>query len=329
MPTDRRRLIIGGMAFAGAAGAAPFVATRARAQSFPARPVRTIVAYAPGGATDVVARLIIGKIGEQLGKQFYVENLAGGSGNIGMAQAAKAAPDGYTMLAAFSSFVVNPTLFRRVPYNPENDFDPVSLAVTSTTVMVVNPSLPAKSMRDLVALVRARPGTYSYASAGTGTQSHLVGEQVRLELGLDMVHVPFNGGAPSMASVVGGHTPIGFGAPAVIVPLAADGQLRALAVASHRTPTLPDIPTMTEAGYPGIEGDSWVGFVVPAGTLKEVVGFLNFEIVKSLEAPNIKARLAGLGYDPVASTPEEFGRRIKSELVTWAKVIKAANIPLQ
>jgi len=315
---------------AGAVAAAPMLPRRAGAQNYPARAVRAIVAYAPGGVTDVVARLIVGKVGEQLGRQFYVENLAGGSGNIGMGQAARAVPDGYTVLAAFSSLVINPTLFDRVPYDPEKDFDPVSLAVTSTTVLVVNPAVPVQSMGELVALVRANPGTYSYASAGAGTQSHLVGEQVRLALGLDMVHVPFNGGAPATAAVMAGHTQIGFAAPTVVVPQVQDGKLRALAVTSRtRTRTLPDVATMTQAGYPDIEGDSWVGFLVPAGTPKDIIALLNREVVKSIAPPEMEERLATLGYDPVASTPEEFGKRISAELATWRKVIRAANIKAQ
>jgi tripartite-type tricarboxylate transporter receptor subunit TctC len=312
---------------AGASAAAPILARRALAQSFPARPVRVIVPFAPGGFTDVTARLIAGKIGERLGRQVYVENLSGGSGNIGMGQAAKAAPDGYTMLAAFSSFVINPSLFDRVPYDPVKDFDPVSLAVTSSTVFAVNPALPVTTVAELIALIRASPGKFSYASAGTGTTSHLAGEQFRLALALDIVHVPFSGGAPSFASVVAGHTPVGFGSPTVAVPLIRDGRLRALAVTSKvRTQTLPDVPTMTEAGYPDIEGDTFVGFVVPARTPKEIIGVLNREIVKSMASPDMRERLAMLGNEPVGSTPEEFGKRIKAEIATWGRVIRAANI---
>jgi len=321
MPTDRRRLITGALAL-GVAGAP------VRAQSaYPARPVRVIVPFTPGGVTDVVTRLIWGKVGEQMGRQFYVENIAGGSGNVGMGQAARAAPDGYTILMAFSSLVINPAMFERVPFDPVNDFDPVSLAVTSTTVIVVNNDLPVSNIRELVALIRANPGKFSYASAGTGTTSHLAGEQFRLALAPDLVHVPFGGGAPAMASVVAGHTPIGLGAPTVAVPLANDGKLRALAVTSRtRTRMLPDVPTMAESGYADIEGDSFVGFVVPAGTPKDVIALLNREIVKSLATAEMKERQATLGNDVIASTPEEFGRRIRADLATWAKVIKVANI---
>jgi tripartite-type tricarboxylate transporter receptor subunit TctC len=322
MTTDRRRFIAGTLALSVPA------ATPARGQpAYPNRPVRVIVPFAPGGVTDVVARLIAGKVSEQLGRQFYVENIVGGSGNVGMGQAARAAPDGYTMLTAFSSYVINPALFERVPYNPVNDFDPLSLAVTSTTVIAVNVELPVSTIKELVALIRANPGKLSYASAGTGTTSHLAGEQFRLALAPDLVHVPFGGGAPAMASVVAGHTPVGMGTPTVVAPLVNDGKLRALAVTSKvRTQTLPQVPTVAESGYPDIEGDSFVGFVVPAGTPKEVIALLSREIVKSLGTRDMKERLAMLGNDVVASTPEEFGLRIRAELLTWAKVIKAANI---
>jgi len=312
-----------------AAGAAALASAsrRARAQNYPARSVRVIVPFGAGGVTDTFARLMAQKLGERLGQQFYVENVAGASGNIGTAQAAKSAPDGYTLLFAFSSYVVNPTLFDRIPYDPHKDLDPVSLAVTSTTVLCVHPSVPAKTVEELVALIKANPGKYSYASAGTGTQAHLAGEQFRLSLALDLVHIPYNGGAPAIAAVVAGHTPFGFVTPTASIALIREGNVRALAVTSKkRSRILPDVPTMTEAGYPDIEGDNWVGILVPAGTPRDIIGLLHREVAASIAQPEMTARLAELGYDPVASTPEEFNDRIKSEIETWAKVIRAARI---
>ena len=312
-----------------AAGAAlmPAVSRNALAQAYPTRPVRSIVAFAPGGVTDTFARLMAQKLGEHLGQQFYVENIAGATGNIGTGQAARAAPDGYTLLFAFSSYVVNPTLFNKIPYDPYKDFEPVSLAVSSTTVITVNPAVPAKSVRELVALIRANAGKYSFASAGAGTQAHLAGEQFRLSQGLDLVHIPYNGGGPAIAAVVGGHTPIGFSSPAASIPQIKEGNVRALAITRKtRSPILPDVPTMIEAGYPEIEGDSWVGILVPAGTPKDIIGLLNREVVKIIAAPDMEARLEELGYDPVGSTPEEFAARIKVEIETWAKVIRAAHL---
>jgi tripartite-type tricarboxylate transporter receptor subunit TctC len=318
------------MQIAGAAAAIPFFSPLAQAQSYPSRAVRVIVPYAPGGVTDIVARLIAQKLSEQLGKQFFVENVVGASGNIGTSQAAKSAPDGYTILGAFSSYVVNPTLFDKIPYDPYKDFDPVTLATTSTTVLVIHPSVAAETVKDLVALVRANPGKYSYSSAGAGTQSHLAGEQFRLSLGLDIVHVPFAGGGPAAASLIGGHTPIGFNSPTTVVQHIKDGKLRALGITgARRSQSLPDVPTMAEGGYPDIKGDSWVGFLVPAGTPKDIVALLNREIAKVLALPDVKERLVTLGSDGVASTPEEFEQRIKTEIDTWGKVIRAANIKVQ
>jgi tripartite-type tricarboxylate transporter receptor subunit TctC len=311
----------------GGAAALPVLPGLVFALDYPTRSVRVIVAFAPGGVTDTFARLMAQKLGEHLGKQFYVENIAGATGNIGTGQAAKAAPDGYTLLFAFSSYVVNPTLFGKVPYDPYNDFEPVTLAVVSTTVVTVHPSVPAKTVKELVALIRANPGKYSYSSAGAGTQAHLAGEQFRVSLGLDLVHVPFNGGGPAIAAVVGGHIPIGFSSPAASIPQIKEGNVRALAITSkRRSQILPDVPTMTEAGYPEIGGDSWVGILVPAGTSKDIIGLLNREVLKIIAMPDMEARLAELGYDPVASTPEEFALRIKAEIESWAKVIQGAHI---
>jgi len=312
-----------------AAGAAALSAVSriARAQAHPTRPVRAVVAFAPGGVTDTFARLMAQKLTEQLGKQVYVENIAGASGNIGTGQVAKAAPDGYTILFAFSSHVVNPTLFARVPYDPIKDFDPVTLAVASTTVLTVNPSVPAKTVKELVDLIKANPGKYSFGSAGAGTQAHLAGEQFRLSLGLDLVHVPFGGGGPAVAAVVAGHTPISFVSPQAAMQHVREGTVRALAVTSKtRSQIFPNVPTMAEAGYPDIEGDGWVGILVPAGTPAEIIAILYRDSAKILAQPDMKERLAALGYDVVASTPKEFAARIAVEIEMWAKVIRAANI---
>ena len=302
----------------------------ANAQDYPNHPVRVIVPYAPGGVTDTFARILSQQLSERFGRQFYVENIAGGSGNIGTGQAARATPDGYTLLVAFSSFVVNPTLFDRLPFDPIKDFEPITLAVSSTTVLVIHPAVQAQSVRELVALIKENPGKYSFASAGTGTQSHLAGEQFRLLLGLDLVHVPFNGGAPAAASVIAGHTPIGFTSPTAAMQQVKDGKVRALAITGKtRSQTMPQVETMTEAGYPDIKGDSWVGLLAPAGTPKELVSRLHREIVAILAVADVRERLLTLGDDPVANTPDEFAQRIKDEIGMWGDIIRQANIKPQ
>jgi tripartite-type tricarboxylate transporter receptor subunit TctC len=312
-----------------AAGAAalPFVPHVVWAQAYPTRPVRAVVAFAPGGVTDTFARLMSQKFTEQLGKQVYVENIGGASGNIGTGQVAKAAPDGYTVLFALNSHVVNPTLFARVPYDPIKDFEPVSLAVASAAVITVNPAVPARTVKELVDLIKANPGKYSFGSAGAGTAAHLAGEQFRLSLGLDLVHVPFNGGAPAAYAVVAGHTPVNFGSLQSAMEHVKAGTVRALAVTSKtRSQVFPDVPTMREAGYPQVEGDSWIGILVPAGTPANVIAVLHRVSAKILTQPDMKERLTAIGYEVVASTPEEFATRIKFETENWAKLIRAANI---
>ena len=297
------------------------------AQAYPVRPVRMIVPFAPGGPTDVAARLMAQQLSEQLGKQFYVENMAGASGNIGTGQAARAAPDGHTLLVAVNSHIINPTLFDHVPYDPYNDFEPVTLAVAFASVLAVNPSLPARTVKDLVTLIKSNSGKYSYASPGTGTPSHLLGEQFRVTLGLDLVHVPFGGSGPAMAAVVAGHTPIGFAALSAAAPYATDRKLRALAVMSKaRSQTLADVPTIEEAGYPGLDGDGWIGVLVPAGTPTWIVSLLNREIVKAITQPDLSERLAAIGLGQVGSTPEEFARQMRAESEKWKKVIRAAGL---
>ena len=248
-----------------------------------------IVPFAPGGPTDVCARLIAQKLSESTGRRFYIENITGAGGNIGTGQAAKAQPDGYTVLITVNSHVMNPIMYDRVPYDPYKDFDPVTLAVTFGSVLAVNPSVPATTVKDLVTLIRAGSVKYSFGSPGVGTPSHLVGEQFRLSLGLDLVHVPYGGGGPAIASVVAGHTPIAFAALSAAAPQARERKLRVLALMSKsRSQLLPDVPTIAEAGYQDLDGDGWVGILVPAGTPKEIVAMLHREVVRIIAIPEIK-----------------------------------------
>jgi tripartite-type tricarboxylate transporter receptor subunit TctC len=326
MNSNRRRFL----SCAGIAAASLAASMPAPAQTYPAHPVRAIVPYPPGGATDIIARPILHELSRRLGQQFHVENVPGASGDIGTAKAARAAPDGYTLLFAYSSHVVNLSLFDRVPYDPIKDFAPVTLAVTSPAVLSVHPAFPAKTLEELISLIRTQPGKYAYASGGTGTQPQLAGEQLRLSLGLDLAHVPYNGGAPALVSMIGGHTPIGFSTLSPAVPHIKSGKLRALAISGRkRSPSVPDVPTMSEAGYPNIEGDTWVGVLAPAGTDARVVSLLHREIVGILVQPAMKERLVELGYEPVGNSPDEFAAQIRDEIPKWAKMIRSAGIKAQ
>jgi len=298
--------------------------------TYPTHTVKMIVPFAPGGPTDVIARVIGQKLSERLGKPFIVENRAGAGGNIGMAAAAGAPPDGYTLLVVSSSFVVNPTLYAKKAYDPYKDFAPITLAAASPNVLVVHPSVPARSVKELVDYFKANPSKRSFASPGVGTTPHLSGELFRLSQGLDLTHVPQNGAGPAITSTVGGHTPVAFTALPPASPHVKQGALRALAVtSSKRSPALPDVPTMAEAGFPNQEADTLQGILAPAGTPKPIIELLHREVVSILALPEVKEKLSGLGFDPVGSTPDEFAARIKNEIERWGKVIKDAGIRVE
>src|SRR3984957_8169558 len=297
------------------------------AQGYPNRSVRVVVGFPAGGPTDVIARLVSQSLSESLGQQFYIENLGGAGGNSPSARAARAPPDGYTIMAISPGFMVNPSLYAKVPYDPIKDFSPVTLVASSPNVLSVYPELPAKSVRELIDLVQANPGKYSFAQPGTGSTPHLAGELFKLKFGLDLVTVPFNGAALAINSTLGGHTPV---VPTALPPAMAnikDGKLRGLAVLSlERAAVLPDVPTMAEAGVPDQESDTLTGVVVPAGTPQEIIDRWHDEIARIVASPEVKQRLQDLGFDPVADTPLHFGERIKTEIAKWAKVVHDANI---
>src|SRR5215468_7861319 len=298
--------------------------------NYPDKPVKIIVPFAAGGPTDVVARLIATKLSERLGKQFYVENITGAGGNTGMGQAARSMPDGYTILFVSSSYVVNPNLYPKIPYDPYRDFLPVTVAGDAPNILLVHPSVPANTVSELVDYIKAHPGKISYASAGTGTTPHLSGELFRLRLKLYIVHVPFNGAAPAIQSLTGGHTPMGFTSLPPAIPLIQDGKIRPLAVsAEKRVAALPSVPTLGEAGLPDQEADTMQAVLVPAGTPRGIVDFLYREIKAIVALPDIRERFAVLGLDPLTNTPEEFAAQIKKEIAKWGKVIRDANIKIQ
>jgi tripartite-type tricarboxylate transporter receptor subunit TctC len=290
--------------------------------------VRLIVPFAAGGPTDIIARVLTQRLPDSWRRQVYVENIPAGASNIGTAMAAKAPPDGHTLLVVSGSVVVNPSLYAGITWDPVRDFAPISLIAASAHILAVHPLVPANNVRELVALVKANPGKFSYASPGAGTTGQLAGELFKLPLGLDLLHVPFNGANPALTSTVGGHTPILFAALPGVAPSIRDGKLRALAMTgAKRSPGLPDVPTMAEAGFPDQESIFPQGLVAPAGTPSDIIASWHREVARIVALPDVAERLAAIGFEPVANRPEEFGTWIKAELSKWAMVIRDAKIP--
>ena len=303
------------------------VAPDARAQRYPARPIRLVVSVAAGGTNDVTARMIAQKLTEAWGQQVFVDNVPGGGEIVGTGQVAKAEPNGYTALFATGAFTLNPSLHSKLPYDTLKDFTPVTLVASGPHALTVHPSVPAKDVNELVALVRANPGKYSFASSGANTQPRLVGELFKLKFGLDLVHVPFNGGGPAMISTIGGHTPIAFTSLGNAAPSIKDGKLRALALTSaRRLAEFPDVPTMAEAGLPELVTGSMQGVVLPARTPKPIVDRWHTDVAKIVALPEIRDRLIGFGLEPVANTPQEFEAWIKAEIEKWGEAMQAAKI---
>jgi tripartite-type tricarboxylate transporter receptor subunit TctC len=323
MTLSRRQFLqVGATAFAATAGS-----SSAWAQAYPARPIRMIVPVAAGGPVDVINRLIVQELSERWGRQFHVDNIPTGASNVATAMAAKAPADGYTVLAVTTAFVINPSLYIKLGYDPFNDFAPVSLVGASPHVMVVNPSLPARNANELVTLVKSNPGKYSYASPGTGQSGQLAGERFRLACGLDLTHVPFNGAVPAITSTIAGHTPIAFMSLAAAATGIKDGKLRALATTgAKRSAVFPDVPTMAEAGIPDQESSFWQGIVFPVGTPRDIIDRWHFETVGIVALPSIKQRMAAMNLEPVVNTPDEFTAWIKAEVPRWQRVIADARI---
>ena len=294
---------------------------------YPEKPVRLVVPFPPGGVVDVMARLLAPHLSERFGRNFYVDNHPGAGGSIGAAHAAGQPADGYAVMITSSSFMVNPSLNAKVPYDPIKDFSAVTIAAASPNVLVVHPSLPARSVLELVELVEKNPNKYGFASAGTGTTPHLSGELFRLSQKLDLVHVPFPGAGPALASAVAGHTPIAFTGVPGAAGQVKGMKLRALAVTSaQRSSAMPEVPTMEEAGVKGQEAETLISVLVPAGTPDRVIATLNAEVARIVKLPQVRERLASLGFDPVATTPEEASKRIREEIEKWGDVIRQAKI---
>jgi len=295
--------------------------------SYPTRPIRIIVPTSPPGGADVVARSIAPGLSERLGQQVIVDNRAGASTMMGGELAAKAPPDGYTLVMGISTLAINPSTFKHVPYDALRDFVPITHAAIQPLLLVVHPSIPVKTVKELVALAKARPGDVIYSSPGFGTNPQMGMELFLFMSGTRMLHVPYRGGGESIIAVVSGHVAVTVASMLGTMPQVRSGRLRALGVTSaKRVPAVPDIPTIAEAGVPGYESLQWYGLLAPAGTTKEIVARLNKEAVAVLRIPEILARLAADGAEVVASTPEEFGAYIRAETEKWAKVTKAAGI---
>jgi tripartite-type tricarboxylate transporter receptor subunit TctC len=310
-----------------AASLASAATNTAAVATWPDHPVKVIVGFTPGGPTDLVARLVAQKLTEQTGKNFYVENVPGAGGNVGAVKAAQSTPDGYTILVTGGNITNNPFLYAHAGYDPLKDFDAVSVVAATPVVLAVHPSVPARTVKELVDWIHANPGKESYASPGTGTPPQLTGALFVHALNLDLVHVPFNGGGSAVEATVGNHTPISFGAMAPAVPLIKSGDLRALAVTGkERSPALPDVPTMAESGFPEVEGATWTAVAVPAGTPKEIIAQLHDMIVKSLGEADVKDKLAAMAYAPIGNSPEECEAFFKSEMAKWGKVIQDAGL---
>lgn len=306
------------------------IASPGRAQTageaYPTRPVRIIVPFGAGGPGDLFARMVAQKLSDDLGRAFYVENHPGAGGNIGTGLAARAAPDGYTLVVVSSTFMINPSLYPKVPYDPIRDFAPITIAATTPNVVMVNPTVPAHSVAELVDLIRA--GRYrNYAMGGSGTPSHLSGEMFKLALKLDLTAIPFGGGGPAVASVIAGHTPISFSALAPAAAAMKQGLLRALAVTSKtRTRILPEVPTLEEAGFPGQENDTPQGLLAPAGTPRPIIDLLYAKIASAMTSPDMREKMLAIGFEPMTARPDEFAARIQADIPRWAKLVRDANI---
>jgi tripartite-type tricarboxylate transporter receptor subunit TctC len=299
----------------------------AQSPNYPDHPIKLIVPVPPGGSTDALARIISVKLSENLGQQVVVENRPGAAGNVAFAIAAKTPPDGYTLLIVASNFVVNPGLYPQVAYDPINDFAPITYIASAPSLLVAHPSVPAKDLKELVALIKANPGKFNYASPGAGSAQHLAGEMFKLNAGVDITHIPFNGAGPAIASVLGSQVQLTFASLPAAQPHVTAGKLRAYAITNAvRSPAAPDVPTFIESGYPGVESDHLQGLLAPAGTPAPIIARLNSEMVKVINQPETRKRLIDLGFVPVGNSPEEFGAIIKFQIGKWSKLVKEAGI---
>jgi len=297
--------------------------------AYPSKPIRLISPYAAGGSVTIVAHMIGQRLAEGLGQQVIVDNRPGGNTIIGSEALAKSAPDGYTLLTVTNTHVVNQSLFA-TPYDALRDFVGVATVCTAAQMLVVNPSLPAKTLQEVIALLKAQPGKFNYASSGNGTTNHTAGEFFKLAAGVDMQHIPYKGGAPAITDLIGGQVQLSFQAPATAMNLIKSGRVRPIATASRsRLAALPDLPTFAEAGLPGFEAEIWYGILAPAGTPKEIIHKLSGEIARIVAMPEVKKEIAAQGMEPFVTNPDEFAALMRADFAKYAKIIKAANIKVE
>ncbi len=309
-----------------------FFATKGLAQTYPNKPIRIIVGFAPGGGSDILARLLGPKLTESWGQPVIVDNRPGAGGIVATEMVAKAAPDGYTLVMGYiGTNAVNPSLYTKLPYDAEKDFAPVALVAAFPNVLVVHPSAPVHSVKELIAYAKSKPGQLNYASGGIGTAPHLAGAYFCTMAGVEMVHVPYKGSGPALTELLGGHVSLMFNTMIQTLPHVKAGALRPLGVTSgKRSVAIPDLPTIAEAGLPGYDMVGWFGLLAPAKTPKEIVTKLNAEVVKILNMPDVKERLSSQGSEPTGiTTPEQFGAFIKSEIAKWAKVVKSSGMRVE
>ena len=296
------------------------------AQEYPAKAIRVVVPFPPGGGTDYMGRVVMQKVGESLGTTVVIDNRGGAGSSIGTEIVARSPADGYTVLIISGAHAINPSIYAKLPYDSVRDFAPVTMFASGPALLVVHPTVPAKSVKELIALAKARPGQLNYASAGIGTPPHLSGELFKTMAGIDMVHVPYKGNGPAYTDLIGGQVTVMFPNVSTAMAHVRAGKLRALAVTTkNRTPSAPELPTISEAGVPGYDVSSWYGLLAPAGTPPAVVSKLQTEIAKVLRSPDVSKNLTSQGLDLVGNTPEEFSAIIRSEIVKWAKVAKASG----
>ena len=297
------------------------------AQTYPQKPVRIVVGVPAGGTTDVVARLVGQKLGEQMGQQVVIDNRGGAGGNIGAELVAKAPPDGYMLfLATIGTMAINPSLYSKMPFDTLRDFAAISQLTSMPQLLVVHPSVPVKNVKELIAYAKSRPGQLTFASGGSGTAIHLAGELFKTMAGVDMVHVAYKGGGPAMTDVIGGQVSLMFDQILTSLPHVQSGRLRGLAVTTaNRSPAAPQIPTIAEAALPGYAVTTWHGLLAPAGTPRDIVNRLSSEAARTLQNPDVREKFASQGVDPISSTPEQFAAMMKSELDKWRKVIAVSG----